>query len=373
MITNVVFLDTQVLDQANFDLGSEALTTLIRFVKAGRIELHLSQITDGEIRKKIRDRVKGALKLLEPIRNNRDIAVIRALGRAGVIRADALTLRQQDIEDPLLARYEEFLREGNVAVEPIAGGNNELRAVFTDYFNVRPPFENRAEKKHEFPDAFAAVELALWCAANEKAAYLISGDKGMGDVCAGIPSLHWLPSVDVLADLVVSSEDEWLANRARDWFAAAQWYTVGQVISRLLELKLVTDDPAADPRLVMPEPDDVRIQSPTVLEIARHGERVRARISARAEIQYQAVLLYDDVGAPFYEDDPLEIATGHARAAQTAYIRIVCMLEFDPRTEIPQDTREVAPVVIRQVTMRERELYVDVHSDVSSFHYERRR
>jgi hypothetical protein len=364
MQTNVVFLDTQIFDQANFDFDSDALSTLVKYSKAGRIALHLSEITAEEIRKKIRDRAKAAVRLLEPLRKNRDIGIIRALGRAGQIHADALTLTQRDIERPLFARFEEFLREAAVAVEPIVGGNEQLRAVFRSYFDVRPPFEHRAEKKHEFPDAFAAAEIALWCAQNEKSAYFVSGDKGVGDICAGNPDLHWLPSVDHLADLIVSSKDQWRAEVARRWFHAAEWYIKGQVVARFVALTPISDDPAAEPRIIPPEDDQLRLSNPSVLEVEHNGQHARARVSTHAEIPYQAIMTYDDIGAPFYDDDPLEITTGHARAAQVAYIRVRVTLEFDadtpPREETPT---EVTRAVVREVHIHQKELYVDVHAN----------
>jgi hypothetical protein len=46
------------------------------------------------------------------------------------------------------------------------------------YFKTLPPFENKAEKKNEFPDAVALLSLEHWARTNDKPMLVVSKDKG---------------------------------------------------------------------------------------------------------------------------------------------------------------------------------------------------
>jgi hypothetical protein len=73
-------------------------------------------------------------------------------------------------------RFENFYSKVNGKVIPASRVNiDELMDL---YFNTLPPFENKSEKKNEFPDAIALLSLECWASENDKTMVVVSKDKG---------------------------------------------------------------------------------------------------------------------------------------------------------------------------------------------------
>lgn len=73
-------------------------------------------------------------------------------------------------------RFENFYSKVNGKVIPASRVNvDELMDL---YFNTLPPFENKTEKKNEFPDAIALLSLECWASENDKTMVVVSKDKG---------------------------------------------------------------------------------------------------------------------------------------------------------------------------------------------------
>lgn len=73
-------------------------------------------------------------------------------------------------------RFQSFYSKVNGQVISASKVNvNELMDI---YFNTLPPFENKAEKKSEFPDAIALLSLECWASENDKVMVVVSKDKG---------------------------------------------------------------------------------------------------------------------------------------------------------------------------------------------------
>ena len=90
-------------------------------------------------------------------------------------------------------RFEIFYSKINGQVIPASRVNiDELMDL---YFDTLPPFENKAEKKSEFPDAIALLSLECWASENDKTMVVVSKDKGWH---AYAKSSRWLHVVSEL-------------------------------------------------------------------------------------------------------------------------------------------------------------------------------
>lgn len=69
------------------------------------------------------------------------------------------------------------------------------------YFEVKPPFEDRADKKKEFPDAMALLSLEGWAKKNETMILAVTSDKGWIAFCN---ESEYLVSVEDLGDALAS-------------------------------------------------------------------------------------------------------------------------------------------------------------------------
>jgi hypothetical protein len=60
----------------------------------------------------------------------------------------------------------------------------DIRALMERFFCVSPPFENKKDKKNEFPDAVALLTLEAWAKDNNVNLLVVSSDKGWSDYCS---------------------------------------------------------------------------------------------------------------------------------------------------------------------------------------------
>jgi hypothetical protein len=98
-------------------------------------------------------------------------------------------------------RFREGLIGGESAVEAIQGrldtfqeatgfeiipaqGYVEVGSLVEHYFNLKPPFGNKPDKKHEFPDAIAVASLERYAAEKDALMLVVSNDGGWREFCA---------------------------------------------------------------------------------------------------------------------------------------------------------------------------------------------
>lgn len=87
--------------------------------------------------------------------------------------------------------------------------SKDVDSIFKNYFEVMPPFENKNEKKTEFPDAFIAYSLKDWKdknAGEEDDVYIITQDKGMKCCCKSL-DIKTFDSLESFYDLLNSNSN----------------------------------------------------------------------------------------------------------------------------------------------------------------------
>lgn len=92
-----------------------------------------------------------------------------------------------------------LFEEGTGAIVVTVDGVS-VRSLIDDYFSFVPPFEDRKDKKHEFPDAIALRSLEQWAKENGKKLLAVSNDKGWAAYAA---ESEW---IDVESDLAAAIE-----------------------------------------------------------------------------------------------------------------------------------------------------------------------
>lgn len=149
-----ISVDTNVFHRFGYNLEAASLLALTQFPAHGISHL-VTDIVSGEVRahmveneaKAVAD-LKAALRRYAKVRR-------RNVGETNEV-AQAL-----DLDDDLAASAKERWDRFVVATDatPIAADQIDAAELVRRYFGTVPPFEARAEKKEEFPDAIALLEL----------------------------------------------------------------------------------------------------------------------------------------------------------------------------------------------------------------------
>lgn len=191
--TNNVFLDTQVFVANNFSYQSRLFTRLKDLIEQGKIRLHTTHITMGEVDRNIREAVQQAQRASSRVRKEGKILFnCKEQSFENVLRfnGEAVTLE-------LIKQLIEFISEYKVNTIPIEGVSPTK--IFNKYFTNQPPF-SEGNKKFEFPDAFVLAALENWCEHNREKMYVISQDEDLVNACGRSSVLISLHKIEELLE-----------------------------------------------------------------------------------------------------------------------------------------------------------------------------
>ncbi|RFZ81468.1 hypothetical protein DYU05_19510 [Mucilaginibacter terrenus] len=164
-----LFIDTQYLFSKGFNFESNEITSLIDLAAKGSIQVFMTDITNLEIVKKIKEQVQLAFFKI----NNSDSRILKSLP---LYRKFLAVYSEEKSINALVSQYELFKTKCRITI--ISSGGIKFMQVFHDYVNEKPPFNSSSGKnrKAEFPDAFALATIKNWVKTNNTKAYLLSGD-----------------------------------------------------------------------------------------------------------------------------------------------------------------------------------------------------
>lgn len=170
---DAITLDTVIFTNNGYALEHGLLAQLTQF-KQGSVKFILSEIVAREIWRHITEENKE-------IRTNLDKAINRAKNKRLLIKETAdqllkLTQAESTPEMVTKKRFESFKKD--TGLEIIEAQRTEIGKLVELYFKYGAPFENKAEKKHEFPDAIALLSLEQYAKEKNLRILAVSRDKG---------------------------------------------------------------------------------------------------------------------------------------------------------------------------------------------------
>jgi len=211
--TRHVFLDTEVYRRAGFNLHNTQFALLGDHVSAGRIVLHVTDVTLAEINRQLTESVHETAS--DAKRLSRDFNRLRQISGDD-------TPAIADIDGPSLAEtaWKGFLDIllGKFGAHSILALQVPARKVFEAYFSGQPPFETRGSK--EFPDAFVIEGLADYCASNGVTMYVVSGDNALRRAAGNKERLIALAGIEDVLAAATAEKTEELEPLVDDVFAA---------------------------------------------------------------------------------------------------------------------------------------------------------
>ncbi len=316
-----VLIDTPVYYAANFNFQSKSFSALVAAVQAERAHLYLSPITRKEVRKHIFSKTREAAAASKRFREQANILwnIRESAFQALFVRWDAAEVLKK-----LLKQFRTFLQSTNVRTIPLGGAS--AGDVFKAYFAVRPPFEARADKRSEFPDAFVLSSALSWCAKNDESMYVVSADKGMRDACAKSTRLHPLPSLESFLDLI-TRHDSRFADLANKIFAARGAEVLALIEQEFTAAGFVLVDQDG-------EVNDVQIAGATIEQVLLlSATESSAVFDVEAEIRFTADVSYADMDTAIYDSEERCLMPtryiGRSTKPQTTTVSFEVVLDFE--------------------------------------------
>ncbi len=176
-----ISLDTSVFDANGRRLESGLLENLNQFKRAHSAFV-LSDIVAQETLKHLaEDAEKAKAQLEKGLRSVRDSWQVDESKTAEI---EVELVGTGSAEDVAERRWSDFVEACGAEVIT-SDGHCDIGELTSRYFGVRPPFEDKPDKKREFPDAIALLSLEAWSRKKETITLVVTRDKGWMSFCEG--------------------------------------------------------------------------------------------------------------------------------------------------------------------------------------------
>ena len=280
-----VFIDTSTFEKLNYDFRGRALAATVGQVKAGRIVILSTSVTDREVGRHIEARLRSAVSKHGKFRSS--AYALRPYRSALFPELDPGRL----VSEGLLS-YARFKEEAGVVVVPTNEVNPET--VLGRYFSASPPF-GEAGKKHEFPDAFALLALEGWLAQRQLQGLVVAEDGDLVRFAEQSEVLQHVGSVDAVLSRIEEA-DEAIAALV-EAVRSREDVLTDLVSGQFSEMGFILVDQDGDV-------EDVAVEGVEIEDVwvVRAGEGT-ADIVVQALVQYAASVRYKDFDTASYDSE----------------------------------------------------------------------
>lgn len=168
-----IFLDTNIYDASNYSFRNALFSVLKGMAQKNELQLRITSVVEGEVKKHIESNVKNAAKgLLEAVKN-KSLAGFQKLP----VYLDKLQIpAPNDWVKTALNEFEQLLSDCNAV--RISSNGIDVEMIVEDYFQQNKPFEKA--KPEEFKDAIivAAIINDLQSITEDELYCVVSDDNG---------------------------------------------------------------------------------------------------------------------------------------------------------------------------------------------------
>ncbi|WP_454867334.1 PIN domain-containing protein [Pseudomonas farris] len=273
-------IDTDVIQSAGYNFEAGALNQLHTQLP-NSMELQLTEVVANEVVNHLMEPVLKSIQEIHSaaanLKRKTDLPMeqMSDLFRGLTPEESAHAFFRKRVED-----YAERCRGGILAME----GEGILSELFRRYFAVEAPFELKAAKKSEFPDAAALLVLEAYATDNDAVGIVISSDGGWQAFANQSDYLYCVRTLDELTALFTATgevatkihtairtaiEDRWsplrsqLNDALKDHVGDAAW-DVGEIYSstgsrvdaEISDVKLLDHDLIIDDAAIWNDEDD---------------------------------------------------------------------------------------------------------------------
>ncbi|EKN3469306.1 PIN domain-containing protein [Yersinia enterocolitica] len=200
LITRNVLIDTEFFVKANLDFNSRTIKSFEELCEHNEFRHITSTIVVKEVRRKISEQIKEALKGIKNFR--RKAAVLKEYDDDN-IRNLFIEINEGDIEEKALTAFNDFLETSKTTVVDMA--EVDLNEAVDMYFEQISPFSVR--KPNEFRDAFTLLAIRSALRDQEKI-YVVSDDPDHKSFCEANDGFVSVETLSALLDIYNKHNDE---------------------------------------------------------------------------------------------------------------------------------------------------------------------
>ncbi len=355
--TKNVFIETEVFDHHWLDFNSPKLKRLVRLAAAGELKLILTEVTLNEIESHIAKTASESVKQIASFRKvNRVVRDI--IGTDKLVELGALT--EAEVLKCLKGELRQFLKDSQATIVNVDGAKPS--EVFKRYFRNQAPF-NKANKKSEFPDAFAASALEEWCKKRDhEKLYIVSGDDDWKRLSDETENFIHVGRLDELLEKFADSEvvtylKETINNDNEGLLAALKGeFDNGNAY-------FYVDDSVIDGEMEDIEDLDITIDEANVIE-AKDG---KATVGLLCSIN--VTLLVSGMDGDSMWRDPDD---GSLHSVWTARGSVQRDLEMEATIEVSYDPKKPHEIKIETATFQDKDIAISVEEGELETQYDER-
>lgn len=169
-----VFLDSNIFIQENY-LQGKYIKALLKLGQDGVVNIFIHDIVLGEVKSNFKKHLEISLKAYGVFRNTKKNGA-RYLRNVKIGQSIATyeKLKVDELHEEFCEKLESKLYEANVKNIPFFDIN--IQSIFKNYFERKPPFGLKEEKKHGFPDAFLIEFIKKWVVSNNEKLTILTED-----------------------------------------------------------------------------------------------------------------------------------------------------------------------------------------------------
>ncbi|AZD16900.1 PIN domain-containing protein [Pseudomonas chlororaphis] len=200
LATRNVFIDTEFFVKANLDFHSRTIKSFEDLCGDNELNHMTSTIVVSEVKRKIVDHIKDALKGINNFR--RKAAVLKEYDDES-IKSLFVDINEVDLEAKALAAFDDFIEASGASIADMgAVDGNEIINMF---FNQQTPFS--AKKPNEFRDAFSLLAIRSALEEQEKV-YVVSADPDHKAFCEENERFVSVDTLSALLDIYNKHNDQ---------------------------------------------------------------------------------------------------------------------------------------------------------------------
>lgn len=211
-----ITVDTEVFDQYGCDLDYPLLKKLDQFQDT-EITVYISEVVAGEIKRHISAKAGDTQRELKKALREIKRLQVQHKRRWKLTDEAYPPLPNYSLSDnpDVLAeeQFQDYAENVGLKILPASAVPEVGAEVVNRYFATKVPFENKKDKRFEFPDAFALLSLEMEAQNNESMILCVSGDKGWQNFAAASPHLVCVDKLDVALGLFQHLTTESIVDR----------------------------------------------------------------------------------------------------------------------------------------------------------------
>lgn len=200
LVTRNVFIDTEFFVKANLDFHSRTIKSFEGLCSDSELSHLTSTIVVKEVRRKITDNIKDALKGVNNFR--RKAAVLKEYDEEN-IKGLFIEIDEEYFIDKALSAFDNFIDASNTFIVDMS--NIDGNEIIDMFFNQQTPFS--AKKSNEFRDAFSLLAIRSALKGQEKV-YVISADPDHKSFCEQNERFISIDTLSALLDIYNKHNDE---------------------------------------------------------------------------------------------------------------------------------------------------------------------